>query len=343
MLSSPRLEGGFPIWPDGRVHTTLTHNPSTLRLSSVGPNLQNIPRGNDSEIAKWVKECFVASPGQVLWERDFSAIEAVLVGYFAGSPTYIRFAKLGVHAYLASHIANQPANLGWSDADLRGYFKRLKGELPVVYDTAKRIVHGSNYMMTPRKMAYEYPETFKTIKDAGKLQGLYYDLFPEIQLWHKNLCNRVDGTKKRVDDGTTPVDPWTLGICHVRNPFGYTHRFYNVLDWQRVENEWFSSYGEDAKRLVAFLPQSTAAAIIKRAGKRLWYDYPNVGETMRLWVHDSIMGEVSPPHLDECMEVSRLVMEEPILELPLDPAWNMGPYLTIGTEGKSGQSWATLH
>jgi hypothetical protein len=339
------VHGGMRAGTDGRIHTTFTHNPSSLRLSSVDPNLQNLPRGNDSEIQKWVKEMFVAPAGSLFWARDFSAIEAVLVGYFAGSPRYIRFAKLGVHAYLASHITGRPALLEWADEELKAYFKALKKEEPSTYDTAKRIVHGSNYMMTPRKMHYEYPETFRTVQDAARLQGLYFELFPEIREWHRDLCLRVDGTKQRRADPLVDerIDPWTLGVCFAQNPFGYVHRFYNVLDWERIGPEWVWSYGEDAKRLVSFLPQSTAAAIIKRATKRLWYEFPWVGETLRLLIHDEIFGECKESYIETCLRISGEVMEEPIPELPLDPAWGLGTYLTVGTEAKVGQSWATMH
>ena len=349
------VEKGFPVGKDGRVHTTFTHNPSSLRFSSVNPNLQNLPRGNDSEIQKWVKECFVAPAGSLFWARDFSAIEAVLVGYFAGSARYVRFAKLGVHAYLASHIAGRPADLKWSDADLRGYFKDLKKAEPITYDTAKRVVHGSNYMMTPRKMYYEYPETFRTIKAASALQGLYFDLFPEIREWHRDTCVRVDGTKRRSGESGEAVDPWSLGVCSARNPFGYVHRFYNVLEWSKeptgeIDSKgeyvtaWVSSFGDDAKRLISFLPQSSAAAIIKRATKEIWNRHRNpVGESLRLLIHDEIFGEAKEGDIDECLEVSRIAMEAPIIELPLDPSWEMGEYLSIGTEAKVGRSWAGMH
>lgn len=349
------VQGGFPVGRDGRVHTTFTHNPSSLRFSSVNPNLQNIPRGNDSEVGKWVKQIFVAPPGRLFWERDFSAIEAVLVGYFAGSPEYVRFAKLGVHAYLASHICGRPADLSWSDADLKTYFAELKATEKTTYDTAKRVVHGSNYMMTPRKMWYEYPETFKGIAAANKLQGLYFELFPAIKRWHTQLCVSVDAAKRRPGDvgAEELVTPWSLGVCQAKNPFGYVHRFYNVLDWSKgptgtdeqgeVTYGWTWQFGEDAKRLVSFLPQSTAAAIIKRATKRIWYDFPWVGETLRLLIHDSILGEEEEGLIEECLEVSRICMEEPIPELPLDPAWGMGEFLTIGTEAKVGRSWAAMH
>lgn len=341
-----RIEKGFPVGEDGRVHTTFTHNPSSLRLSSLDPNLQNIPRGTDSEIEKWVKECFVVPGGSLFWARDYSGIEAVLVGYFCHSARYTRLAKLGVHAFLASHILGRGADLNWSDADLRAYFKEIKQDKST-YDKAKRTVHASNYMVSPRKLVFEYPEIFPTQKEASHLQGLYFEIFPEIRNWHKDLCLRVDGTKRRHRDGLgegEDVEPWTLGVCHVVNPFGYLHRFYNVLDWVKDPRtgEWYWEFGEDAKRLISFLPQSTAAAILKRASKRVWNEYPWVGQTMRLLIHDEILGECREEEVEECLRVSELCMESPILELPLDPTWGMGEFLTVGTEPKVGRTWATM-
>jgi hypothetical protein len=306
--------------------------------------LQNIPTGVDSEVQQWVKKCFVAPSGSLFWARDFSAIEARLVGYFAGSPEFIRLASLGVHAYLASHIAHKPVSLSWSDSDLKEAFAELKAHEPVLYATAKRVVYLSLYMGTPRKMHFEYPIEFPTIAEADRLQGLFFELCPAVREWHRTLCLTVDGTKqrKRVDGSLEKVDPWTLGVCYARNPFGYVHRFYNVLDWEKPADEWVWSFGEDAKRLASFFPQSTAAGIIKRAAKRLWYDYPTVGQTLRLLIHDEALGEATESLVEECLAVSKMVMEEPIPELPLDPTWNLGEFLTIGTEAKVGPSWGDM-
>ena len=341
-----RIEKGIQVDKGGRTHPTFTHNPSSLRLSCVDPNLQQIPRGTDNDVQKYVKEMFVCPEGSLFWARDYSGIEAVLVGYFSGSARYIRLAKLGVHAFLASHILNRPADLSWSDADLRDFFKEIKKEKHT-YDVAKRTVHASNYMVKPAKLTYEYPVEFPTSKDAARLQGLYYDLFPEIGAWHRNTCLRVDGTKKRhADDTESAPDPWTLGVCHVKNPFGYVHRFYNVLDWKLVEyedkKEWRWEYGEDAKRLISNLPQSTAAAIIKKAAKCIWYEHPTVGQTLRLLIHDEIFGEGREEEIEHCLNISRDVMEAPVMELPLDPTWNMGTHLSIGTEAKVGKTWAEM-
>lgn len=337
-----RIEGGMPVGADGRTHTVFSQNPSTLRFASSNPNMQNLPRGG--EYGSLVKQCFVAPDGHLFWARDFSAIEAVLVGYFAGSPRYTRFAKLGVHAYLTSHLAGRPVDLSDGDDHLRASFAALKQEEATLYNTAKRVVHLSNYMGTPARMHQEYPETFPTIASAAKLQGFYFELFPEIPAWHKSACQLVDGTKRRRagDDASEPADAWTFGTCYAQNPFGYIHRFYNVLNWEKIGTEWVSSFGDDAKRLIAFLPQSTAAGIIKRAARTLWEDYPWVGETLRLLIHDEIFGEAQEEHTDTCLQLSREVMEAPVPELPLDPSWEMGSHLSIGTEAKVGRVWSEM-
>lgn len=338
------ISGGMRVDSDGRIRTTFHHNPSSLRLSSADPNLQNIPRGGKpDDPATWVKDMFVAGKGKVFWERDFSAIEAVLVGYFAGSERYTKFAKKGVHDYLASHLLGRPADIKWSDADLKSYFGEIKQDHKATRDIAKRVVHLSNYLGSANRMWKEYPETFTSIKHAAELQGKYFELFPEIRQWHRDLCNRVDGTKQRKHEGDGGViDPWTLGVCYARNPFGYTHRFYNVLNWERYGDEWVSTFGDDAKRLVSFLPQSTAAAIIKQAAKCIYNSHPAIGDTLRLLIHDSILGECDEGDVEQCLAISQQVMEAPIKELPLDPTWGMGEFLTIGSEAKVGKSWGSM-
>jgi hypothetical protein len=353
------VRGGFDVDPDGRVRGTFTHNPSSGRLSMHSPNLQQIPRGS-TEVERWVKECFVAPTGYTFWERDFSGIEAVLVGYFAGSPGYVRLAKRDVHSFYTAYAlnalgdprvgANDLPLLSWGDDKLfaaLAYFKKLLNhERNSLY---KHLVHGANYLQTPGGASeHIFKSTGKAFdpKLVANVMGVYFELFPEIRAWHRDLTARVDGTKRRQRDsadGAGQVDPWTLGVCHVKNPFGYTHRFYDVLSWEKKNGEWVSEFGEDAKRLVSFLPQSTAAAIIKQAAKRLYYEFPWVGETLRLLIHDSVLGECPEGELGKCLEVSDQVMSAPIRELPLDPTWGMGEYLSIGTEAKTGRSWGEMH
>jgi len=333
----------MPVGADGRIHTTFGHDPSTLRLCSKYPNLQNIPRGG-TEAQKWVKDIFLAPEGFTFLEADFSALEAVLVGYFANYPLYYRFAKMGVHAYLAATLVGEEVDLSLSDDEIKKIFSRVKKSNKDMYDTAKRVVHGSNYLMTPRKMWEEYPETFPTIAAAKERQDGYFELFPGIRKWQFSLCEQVDATKKRKveEEDNRIITPWTIGNSTVQNPFGYLHRFHHVLDWTLIEGEWFSSFGEDAKRLVAFLPQSTGSGIIKRATREIASRYPEIGDMMRLLVHDSIILEVPEDEADEIARIVAGVMNEPIPELPLDPVWGFGDHVTIGVEVKKGRRWSEM-
>lgn len=286
----------------------------------------------------------MAPPGYTFLELDYRALEAVLVGYFANSLRYTRFAKLGVHAYLAAHLPE----VGWEidlalpDSEIKKIFSQLKKEHDGPYNVAKRTVHLSNYLGTPRRMWDEYPETFPSIKEAAALQQFYFDLFPEIPEWHRRLTQQVDGARRRKMEEGEEVDPWTLGVASIQNPFGYMHRFYHVLEWKKVEGEWYSSFGEDAKRLIAFLPQSTGAGIIKKATRELWHEYPEIGRMLRLLVHDSIIAEVPEKEAEEIARIIAAVMTRPVEQLPLDPAWGLGDYLSIDVEAKMGKVWSQM-
>jgi hypothetical protein len=349
------VKGGMQVGSDGRIHTTFGHNPSSLRLCSFDPNLQNIPRGGKG-YENYVKEIFVCPEGSTFWERDFSGIEARLVGWFAGSAKYVYITGIDVHSFYTAYAlnaldgrvsGNDLPDIEWPEDRLRARLAEIKKEFKSDRnDLYKHLVHGANYLQTPNgAQKHIFKETGRAydIRVIRKVMGVYFELFPEISKWHHDLCERVDGTKGReLSEGNEP-DPWSLGVCYARNPFGYVHHFYNVLDWQKVNGEWYSTFGEDAKRLVSFLPQSTAAAIIKQAAKRIYNEYPWVGQTLRLLIHDSILGEAIDKEVETCLEVSRKVMETPISELPLDPSWKMGEYLVIGTEAKVGKSWGDMH
>lgn len=329
-----RVTGGMPVGSDGRVHTTFTHEPSTLRLSSRRPNLQNLPRGGD-EISDLVRGMFVAPAGWEFWARDYSGIEAVLVGVEANSQRYTRLARMGVHDYFLAHGILRPEgvitnadlpDLAWSDDDLKACFASLKKRFKAQRDIAKRCVHLSNYLGTPNKMHEEYPEIFATRKDAATRQRAYFDLFPEIPRWHERVCMQVDKTTV------------------ARNAFGYVHRFYRVLEWSydKASKSWIWAWGDDAKRLVAFLPQSNAAGIMKEGILRMRVEAPTVADTLALTVHDELLGMARAGMIEECLERARVVMEAPIEQIPLPEEWGMGACLVVGTEGKRGMVWGEM-
>jgi DNA polymerase I-like protein with 3'-5' exonuclease and polymerase domains len=333
-LEDGKLVGGFPVGRDSRVHGIFRHTPSTLRSSMVSPNLQNIPRGDDSEYARLVKQLFVAPPGNIFVARDFSGIEAVLVGaVHAVSQSYTRFAKTDIHSYFTAHNlirlgvltkADEP-QLSWSDQDLKDFGKSIKHRFKVERDIGKRCIHAGNYRVGAKKLHEEYPQWFHKIKDAAEVLGFYYEVFPEIDKWHERLCLQVDRS------------------AVISNSFGHTHRFYQVMSWEKVDGKWEHSYAEDAKRLIAFGPQSDAALIGKRSTKRLFYNYPEtMAKWLRLFIHDENFVECPIDRADEADQILQYEMEQPIPEMRLDPSWGMGEFLSIATEGKRGTSWASM-
>ncbi|MBX5476198.1 MAG: DNA polymerase I [Clostridia bacterium] len=66
----------------GRIHTTLAQTvAATGRLSSVDPNLQNIPVRE--EMGRQLRKAFVAPPGHLLLAVDYSQIELRLLAHFS--------------------------------------------------------------------------------------------------------------------------------------------------------------------------------------------------------------------------------------------------------------------
>lgn len=73
---------------DGRIHTHFNQlATATGRLSSSGPNLQNIPiRG---EQGKRMRACFTAGEGMRLAAADYSQVELRVLAHFSGDPTLV--------------------------------------------------------------------------------------------------------------------------------------------------------------------------------------------------------------------------------------------------------------
>ena len=109
-LKSTYAEGLLKgISPDGRIHTSFQMTvTATGRLSSTEPNLQNIPVRK--KLGAQIRNMFVASPGMVLVDADYSQIELRLLAHISGDET-MREAFLSgedFHAVTASKVFNVP-------------------------------------------------------------------------------------------------------------------------------------------------------------------------------------------------------------------------------------------
>lgn len=94
---------------NGRIHTTFTQNvTATGRLSSVNPNLQNIPVRTDE--GKRIRTGFIAGKGRVLVSADYSQFELRLAAILSSDQNLIDDFNSGVdiHTKTASEAFHVP-------------------------------------------------------------------------------------------------------------------------------------------------------------------------------------------------------------------------------------------
>ncbi|MDN6122617.1 MAG: DNA polymerase, partial [Brevibacterium sp.] len=93
---------------DGRIHTTYQQTvAATGRLSSLDPNLQNIPVRTES--GRRIREIFIADPkveGGLLLTADYSQIEMRIMAHLSGDAALIQAFKDGedLHSYVGSKV-----------------------------------------------------------------------------------------------------------------------------------------------------------------------------------------------------------------------------------------------
>jgi len=334
-LPNGRQHGGMQIGKDGRIHTQYGRDANTLRFTSEDPNLQNLPRPNPSEPndpANIIRNLVVASEGSILYARDFSGIEAVLTGYFALDPKYIRLAKRDVHTYYTVYAlyelegssrikGSDLPDLEWPDDRLFPHLEELKKQFKKERNSLyKHLVHAANFMQGAKgaqakifsETGIEYP-----VSTVKKVMDVYYALFPKIKQWHKNVLDEAE------KDG------------YLRNPFDYVCRFSRVYDYTKEYGEWQKKPGADANRVIAFKPQSTAVGIITEAILRLYFErFEEAGKWLRLQVHDELLSEVPRSEWERVNLIMKEEMERPVPQLRLPTSWGMGECLNILTEAK---------
>ncbi len=334
-----KIKGGMSIGVDGKIHCTLTSNPNTLRSACQDPNLQNLPRPT-SELSSIIRNLIIASPGNILYARDFAGIEAVLVGYDAGAPGYIKLARRDVHTYYTAWALNElepgriPANdlplLSWSDEKLFSHLEGLKVLVKKERNSLyKHLVHAANFMQSAsgakKKIYAETGQDFE-VSRVKRVMDIYFELFPEIRRWHYSVLSQAE------KDG------------YIRNAFGYLGRFSHVFNYEKVDGKWDKRPNPDvANKVVAFSPQSNAAGIIKMAILALRDEYfEEVCQYLRLLVHDELLFDVPEQHVDNVDRICQMVMERPIPEFRMPDSYGLGPHLSILTEPKRGPSWARM-
>ena len=177
-LHSTYLEGlQNYIMEDGKIHTiykqTLTR---TGRLSSVEPNLQNIPARD--ELGKLVRKAFVPSYDMFL-SADYSQIELRILAHISNSEDLIEAFKNGedIHTKVASDIFAVP-----------------KDEVTkIMRRTAKAVIFGIVYGIS----GFGLGENIGlSPKDAKTFIDKYYELYPGVKQYMDTIVHEayMDGS-----------------------------------------------------------------------------------------------------------------------------------------------------
>ena len=105
-LYSTYIEGLIStICEDGKVHTIYTQNLTrTGRLSSIEPNLQNIPAR--TEYGKLIRKAFVPSDNSIIISGDYSQIELRILAHMSKVPALVEAFKndIDIHTKTAADI-----------------------------------------------------------------------------------------------------------------------------------------------------------------------------------------------------------------------------------------------
>ena len=241
---------------DGLVHAVFTNQPATFRLAAKNPNVFNFP--TRSEAMHAMRRMVVPGEGhQWIVSRDYSGIEAIQVGIYAGDPDYERLARFGIHTFMAARKAKLEVETSWPDDQLQAALKdykkvtqtmRLNGVgSSSLYDAMKRGNHMTNYGATAGMLQASYPDVFPSRKAAQATQDFIFDLFPKIKRWQDAVVERAHREAVLVND------------------FGYPRWFWFVKKPVKRVSGWTWDRAEDAKAAIATLPQSSAAIILRRA------------------------------------------------------------------------------
>jgi len=308
---------------DGKFHPTFTTKPDTGRLASVNPNFQNQPNhGVDNELALAIRRTIMPSPGMLLLELDWKAIEAVLTGWFAGDEGFMKLSMSDSHSYLA-----------WAILFHKGIVKDIppemtNPELGAILKTFR--MEWEDYKLLPGK-----PEGIRFLAKKCNLGGSY-----GLQAKHQADilgCSVSDARelieiRKVMAPMVTAWQEATQRLAHrqgfLENPFGYRRAVFNVFTKDK-NGVW--RQGEEANKALAFLPQSTAAGMLRETLLRV-HNLPGCGEVFfpLVPIHDALLLEVREAYVAEVREQIRAIMERP---------WEELGGLSIKVDAKVGQNW----
>lgn len=206
----------------GRIHTSFNQTvTATGRLSSSGPNLQNIPIRGDW--ARRIREAFAAQEGTVMISADYSQIELRILAHLSGDDSLVEafLGDVDVHSRTASEIFDVPQDK--VTADMRRVAKTvnfgviygitpygLSETLSVSREEAEKYI-AQYFERHPGTRAY-IDKTLAETRERGFARTLYGRKRPIPELASRNSATRQLGERLAVN---SPVQGTAADIIKI--------------------------------------------------------------------------------------------------------------------------------
>ncbi len=244
----------------------------------------------------------------------------MMTGWVAGDEEFIAISqKYGIHAFIGSEVLagqgklREGLDIGkHTDKHIREVIKMIKSDKVELYDQCKCTVFLSLYGGSPLKILLEHPENFKTQAEAAAIQDILWGKYArKIREWQERTMIVVEGQH------------------YLDNVFGGRHHFWTDFRWDHKKQR--KVWGVDAKRILAFEPQSMVTCLLRRAVVKM--DKTKMRDYLRWPIHDQLLSEYPKGKRKLVLGTMVKIMQEPIPE--------MGG-LRLGVEAEAGPNWGDV-
>ncbi|MEG0221466.1 MAG: DNA polymerase I [Clostridia bacterium] len=273
-LKSTYVEGLKPLIDESfRVHTTFMQAvTATGRLSSVEPNLQNIP--TRTKIGRNMRKFFVAKEGKCILDADYSQIELRVLAHIANDETMLNafIQNIDIHSVTASQVFG---------VELKDVTKEMRSAAKAVNFG---IVYGisefglAKQIKVSRKEAKMYIENYlekyngirmymKDIVDKAKKDGYITTLFgrrryiEELKSTNKNIVQFGERVAMNSPIQGTAADIIKLAMVNIYRVFEEKNIDAKML--LQVHDELLFEIDEKDKDLVMQIVEEEMENVIK--------------------------------------------------------------------------------
>jgi DNA polymerase I len=211
----------------GRVHTTFNQvGTATGRLSSINPNLQNIPIR--TALGREIRAAFIPAPGNVLMSADYSQIELRLMAHFSQDPLLLDAYRTGkdIHTLTASEVFGVDA--ATMDKETRARAKAvnfgivygispfgLAAQLNIEQKTAKQYIE--TYFDRYKGVQRFIEETLETVRRDQSVKTHFGRIrpIPDIQSRNPNMRGFAERTAINTPLQGTAADLIKLAMLRI--------------------------------------------------------------------------------------------------------------------------------